>query len=182
MSSLASAQQSGAAVTLISGPTNLETPQGVSRINVTSAAEMANAVFLHQDADIIIMAAAVGDYTPERVSDQKIKKSVEPLTIKLKRTTDILAELGKTKRKNQLLIGFALETENLIENATRKLQSKNADWIILNSPTEEGAGFGPSTNKVTMIHKDGSHIPLPLMPKKQVARSILDQIGKPVTS
>ena len=177
----AAAHELGGTVTLISGPTSLTTPYGVSRINVTSAAEMTEKVFQHQDADVIVMAAAVGDYTPVTVSDQKIKKKEGHLTIELKRTTDILAELGKKKRADQMLVGFALETENLVENATRKLTSKNADWIILNSPNEEGAGFGTSTNKVTMIHKDGTRIPIPLMPKKEVARSIFDQIGKAVT-
>ena len=178
----AAAQEAGAGVTLISGPTSLETPQGVSRINVTSAAQMAEAVFARQEADIIIMAAAVGDYTPAQVANQKIKKSAESISLELERTTDILAELGKRKRANQLLIGFALETENLLDNARKKLQSKNADWIVLNSPNEEGAGFGTSTNKVTLIHKDGSQIPLPLMSKKKVAEHILHQIGNPVTS
>lgn len=178
----AAAQEQGAQVILVSGPTHLNTPTGVSRINVTSAAEMADAVFQHKEADIIIMAAAVGDYTPAKIADQKIKKQPGPLTIELKRTTDILAELGKNKQDHQVLIGFALETENLIENATKKLQSKNADWIVLNSPNDEGGGFGTSTNKVTLIHRDGSQIPLPLMQKKEVARSIIDQIAKPVTS
>ena len=178
----AAAHERGGSVTLISGPTHLTPPAGVSCIRITSAAEMADKVFKHQDADIIIMAAAVGDYTPATTSEQKIKKAEGPLTLELKRTTDILSELGKNKRADQVLVGFALETENLVANATRKLKSKNADWIILNSPNEEGAGFGTSTNKVTMIHKAGTHIPLPLMTKKEVARSIFEQIGKPVTS
>lgn len=178
----ATAHKLGGTVTLVSGPTSLAPPDGVSCINVTSAAEMAETVFQHQDSDIIIMAAAIGDYTPANASEQKIKKTDGPLTIELKRTTDILAELGKEKRADQLLIGFALETENLLENATKKLKSKNADWIILNSPNEDGAGFGTSTNKVTMIHKNGTRIPLPLMTKKEVATSIFSQMDKQTTS
>lgn len=178
----AAAQELGASVTLVSGPTHLTPPHGVSCIPVTSAAEMAEHVFQRQHADIIIMAAAVGDYTPAQVAEQKIKKASGTLSIELKRTTDILAELGKKKRADQLLVGFALETENLVSNATKKLKSKNADWIILNSPNKEGEGFGTATNKVTMIHREGSQIPLPLMSKKEVARLIFEQIGKPVTS
>lgn len=178
----AAAQDMGADVTLVSGPTQLNTPPGVARIDVTSASEMATAVFQHKEADIIIMAAAVADYTPATVAEQKIKKQSGALSIELKRTTDILSKLGKNKQDGQILIGFALETENLIENATKKLQSKNTDWIVLNSPNDEGGGFGTSTNKVTLISREGSQIPLPLMPKKDVARAIISQIAKPVTS
>ena len=173
----AEAQRRGAEVTLVSGPTHCTTPDGVTRIDVVSADDMARAVFQHKTADIIIMAAAVGDYTPVNVSPEKLKKSGDDLHLKLKRTVDILAELGKQKQPGQLLVGFALETEHFIANAQRKLTSKNLDWIVLNSPRDEGGGFGTSTNKVTLIHQSGSQEALPLMSKHDVATAIFDRIA-----
>ena len=178
----AEAQRRGARVTLVSGPTRRKTPEGVTRIDVVSSADMAKAVFEHKQADIIIMAAAVGDYTPVEVSPEKIKKSGDELTIQLKRTVDILAELGKQKKGNQFLVGFALETENFIANAQHKLTSKNLDWIVLNSPRDKGGGFGTSTNKVTLIRRDGFQDALPLMSKKEVAQAILDRIAEGFTA
>jgi len=172
----AAAQRRGARVTLVSGPTALETPDAVTRIDVVSAAEMEAAVARHADADLIIMAAAVADYTPAQTAPGKIKKSGGDLNLTLKRTTDILAGLGEQKREGQTLVGFALETDDLRDNALRKLRSKNLDWIVLNSPTEAGAGFGTSTNKVTLFAADGTERTLPLMPKREVAEAILDQV------
>lgn len=170
------AQALGASVTLISGPTNLHTHVNVNRIDVTSAAEMAEAVTQHASADLVIMAAAVADYTPATTADSKIKKQDGDLNLSLKRTTDILAGLGAHKKPGQMLVGFALETDNLRENALRKLQKKNLDWIVLNSPNVAGEGFGTSTNRVTMFSATGEEKEIPLMSKIKVARTILDTI------
>ena len=172
----AAAQQRGAQVTLVCGPTRLATPPDVQRIDVVSAADMADAVDQQADADIVIMAAAVADYTPAQKADGKIKKSDGDLSLSFKRTKDILAGLGTQKKSGQLLIGFALETNNLRENALRKLKKKNLDWIVLNSPNNAGEGFGTSTNKVTLFGANGTEKPLPLMSKQQVAEAILDEI------
>ncbi len=172
----AAARRRGGDVTLISGPTRLNTPPGVKRVDVASAAEMAEAVSQYDSADLIIMAAAVADYTPATTAPGKIKKTDGDLNIVLKRTTDILAGLGARKKEGQVLVGFALETDDLRANALRKLQKKNLDWIVLNSPTEAGAGFGTSTNKVTLFSRNGFEKTLPLMPKREVAEAILDQL------
>ncbi len=172
----AAAQRRGGDVTLVSGPTALATPPGVKRIDVVSAADMADAVSQNAGADLIIMAAAVADYTPALTATTKIKKSEGDLNIVMKRTTDILAGLGDRKREGQILVGFALETDDLRANALRKLQKKNLDWIVLNSPTEKGAGFGTSTNKVTLFSANGVEKTLPLMQKREVAEAILDQL------
>ncbi len=172
----AAAQKKGGDVILICGPTDLQTPTGVHRVDVTSAAEMAAAVEEYGDADIVIMAAAVADYTPAHTSSSKIKKTGDNLKIELRRTKDILADLGANKRPGQILVGFALETNNLKENALRKLNKKNLDWIVLNSPNDAGAGFGTSTNKVTMFGAHGDEQAFPLMPKRDVAIAILNQI------
>lgn len=167
------ARNRGAKVTLVSGKTNLDTPVGVTRINITSAAEMAEAVLsLSDEMDMIIMAAAVADYTPQTVAENKIKKKEGEFVIPLKRTTDILASLGKEKREGQLLIGFAMETEDLIANAEEKLVKKNADFIIANSINEKGAGFAVDTNSVTIISKDGQNR-LGLLSKDDTAEEIL---------
>ena len=122
------------------------------------------------------MAAAVADYTPAQTATGKIKKKEGDLTLQLKRTRDILAGLGANKKQAQILVGFALETDNLKENALRKLEKKNLDWIVLNSPNKAGEGFGTSTNKVTLFGANGQEKSLPLMTKKQVAEAILDEI------
>ena len=167
------ARNRGAKVTLVSGKTNLDTPVGVTRINITSAAEMAEAVLsLSDEMDMIIMAAAVADYTPQTVAENKIKKKEGEFMIPLKRTTDILASLGKEKKEGQLLIGFAMETEDLIANAEEKLVKKNADFIIANSINEKGAGFAVDTNSVTIISKDGQNR-LGLLSKDDTAEEIL---------
>lgn len=173
------AARRGANVTLVSGPTNLEVLQsGIKRIDVVSAAEMYDVVTEHfPDADVTIMSAAVADFTPETVAQEKIKKDQNPDGIKLKPTRDILATLGKTKKSGQLLVGFALETENALENAERKLNNKNLDLIVLNSLREKGAGFSTPTNKVTLIDKNRKRFDFGLKPKKDVAKDILDQVA-----
>ncbi|MDB5251070.1 MAG: phosphopantothenoylcysteine decarboxylase [Flaviaesturariibacter sp.] len=167
----------GAAVTLVSGPTGIERAgPGVELIRSTSASEMATACFAHDDYDIAILAAAVADYTPVHVSDQKIKKSEETLTLELRKTEDILATLGGRKGNRQVLVGFALETENEAANAVKKLQAKNADLLVLNSLRTEGAGFGGDTNQVELFYRDGRRKPFPLRSKTDVARDIIDAI------
>lgn len=172
-----SAARRGADVVLVSGPTSLETPKDVRRINVVTAAEMHQAVKEHVDADIIIMVAAVADYAAADVSTSKIKKDGSNRSLGLKPTVDILASLGASKSPGQLLVGFALETDNLVANATEKLNRKNLDWIILNNPKEEGAGFGTGTNRVTLLSKEGKVVELPKMPKDEVAEAILELVS-----
>jgi phosphopantothenoylcysteine decarboxylase/phosphopantothenate--cysteine ligase len=164
----------GADVTLITGPV-LQNTNGLQRISVTSAKEMYEAC-LAQEYDIAVMAAAVADYTPAVVSEQKIKKSGEELMIQLKRTNDILAALGRQKRPEQVLVGFALETENGRENALKKLREKGADMIVLNSLQDEGAGFGHDTNKATLYLKNGDQKALALQTKEALAKDIADTI------
>lgn len=172
------AAQRGALVTLVSGPCSLERPAFVSRINVTSAADMFNEVAKHTEhSDIIIKAAAVADYTPVTVADEKIKKKTGDLSIQLKRTADILKYLGKNKREGQFICGFSMETENLLENSRKKLIDKNADMIVANNLKMAGAGFGTGTNIVTIITKDG-YKELGRMDKEDVAICILDEIYK----
>lgn len=148
-------QQLGAEVTLVSGPTALTTPSDVSRVDVVSAQQMLEAMESNfSKADIIVMSAAVADYTPVEVADQKIKKKAEDFAISLKKTTDILASLGAKKTNTQTLVGFALETNNELENAKDKLGRKNLDFIVLNSMQDKGAGFAHNTNKITVIDRD----------------------------
>ena len=165
----------GAEVTLVTGRTNLPTPQGVVRRDVLSAEQMYNAtVEAFDSADGAIMCAAVADYTPATVSQHKIKKSDDDMSIALVRTKDIAAALGKIKG-TRLLVGFALESDAGVESAQSKLARKNLDFIVLNSLTDSGAGFGVDTNKVTFIDHNGSTT-LPLMSKKDVAERIVDKI------
>lgn len=168
----------GASVTLISGPVSLTTPENVSnRIDVVSADEMYSACLENsKDADLIIMAAAVADYKPARFHSQKIKKQEAEQQITLKPTRDILKELGKRKKPGQLIVGFALETEDELENARKKLQNKNADIIVLNSLREPGAGFSTATNKVTIVDKNGGVAVYELKPKTMVAADIADYL------
>ena len=168
----------GALVTLVSGPVDLEINHpNIELIRVKSANQMAEACFeVFPTCDIAIMAAAVADYTPENPAPQKIKKADEKFSLQLTKTTDILAELGKRKQPGQFLTGFALETENEIPNAMLKLKNKNLDLIVLNSLNDAGSGFGTSTNKVTLIFRDGEQKPLPLQSKAKVAGQIFDAI------
>lgn len=167
------ARNAGAKVTLISGKTNLPQPYGVDVINVISAADMRECVVNNfEKADVVIMSAAVADYTPIEKADHKIKKAEGDLSIALKRTQDILLTIGKKKRENQVVIGFAMETENLLENAAKKLQEKNANYIIANSIREPGAGFGVDTNIVKIISPTSVE-DLGLLSKDDTAKEIL---------
>lgn len=167
----------GADVTLISGPVSLITPPGVTRVDITSAEEMFKACQGNfKDQDIIIMSAAVADYTPEFVADQKIKKVGEQLEIRLKKTTDILSWLGNNKTEKQFLVGFALETEKEEEHAKDKLERKKLDMIVLNSLNNEGAGFKHDTNLVTLFFKDNKELKFELKSKLEVAKDILENI------
>ncbi|MFN8275662.1 MAG: bifunctional phosphopantothenoylcysteine decarboxylase/phosphopantothenate--cysteine ligase CoaBC [Flavobacteriaceae bacterium] len=167
----------GAEVVLISGPTHLKTNHSnIELIRVVSAQEMYEACHEHfSSSDVAICAAAVADYRPKNVSDQKIKKNASEFQIELEKTPDILASLGKIKG-NQFLIGFALETENEIENAQLKIQKKNLDLIVLNSLRDAGSGFGTPTNQVTFIDAENKIEPKPLQTKEQVAMDIINKI------
>ena len=172
------AARRGAKVILISGPVNLEKPVFADVISVQGAKEMYEAVMAHKDeADIIVKSAAVADYTPVTVADEKMKKKDGELSIELERTRDILKTLGETRRDGQFICGFAMETQNLIANATKKLESKNVDMIVANSLRTQGAGFGTDTNIVTLLKKDGM-LELPIMSKDEVAARILDEAAK----
>ncbi|MEO6348521.1 MAG: bifunctional phosphopantothenoylcysteine decarboxylase/phosphopantothenate--cysteine ligase CoaBC [Aquaticitalea sp.] len=171
----------GAEVTLIAGPTNETVAHHLIKvINVVSASEMYEVAHSHfNDCDIAILAAAVADYKPKFVSETKIKKKDATLTLELEKTKDILKSLGIYK-KNQFLVGFALETDQEIENAKIKLKSKNLDLIVLNSLKDDGAGFGGSTNKVTFITKEDEVIEHDLKSKADVAKDILNHILKQI--
>ena len=168
----------GAKVTLVSGPVDLTPPSYVELVNITSARDMFDEVTKRADKqDIIIKAAAVADYRPANVAADKIKKtsSDNDLTLELERTDDIIAYLGQHKKEGQILCGFSMETRDLLENSRKKLEKKNLDIIAANSLTTEGAGFGVSTNVLTLITKDGEE-PLPLMSKAEAADKLLDKI------
>jgi len=170
------AQYRGAQVTLISGPTYLQAPQGVELIPVETVIEMRDATLARaDDADVIIMAAAVADYRPYETKSHKIKKTTDELTLNLQRNPDISMELGALK-KAQILVGFAAETENEIPNAQKKLTKKNLDLIVVNNVLQEGAGFDVDTNIVTLIDKNGALEKLPLLSKFDVANVVLDKI------
>jgi phosphopantothenoylcysteine decarboxylase/phosphopantothenate--cysteine ligase len=170
----------GASVTLITGPVTLQTPRNVRRIDIQTAGEMQKAAELEfSGCDVLVMAAAVADYTPSTVFHQKLKREKQNdgiFNIGLRKNPDILKSLGSRKRANQILIGFALETENGPENAKKKLLEKNLDAIVLNNPTGEGAGFGSDTNAVTILTAGGENKQLPLLSKFEVANEILDRV------
>lgn len=172
------AARRGAKVTLVSGPVHLNTHHpNIKVIRVTTAAQMATACFeAFESADIGIMAAAVADYTVSHPEAQKIKKKETDFSLELTRTADILASLGKNKRKNQFLMGFALETDNELEHARLKMHTKNLDMIVLNSLKDSGAGFGHDTNKVSILTKNGDISTTGLMSKQQIATTIVDQM------
>lgn len=167
----------GAEVFLIAGPTHYKAKNNLIKVvDVVSAQEMYDACHLYfNEVDAAIAAAAVADYRPKFVADQKIKKNAEEFSIELEKTKDILSSLGAIK-KNQFLIGFALETENEIENAKLKIQKKNLDLIVLNSLQDKGAGFKKETNKVTFIDKDFEIEPMELKSKESVAADILNKV------
>lgn len=170
--------QKGASVTLVTGPVSLNTPQGdIKRIDVISSDQMYTACKnLAPQANAIIMAAAIADYQPQTVSKQKLKKSSKNLRIDLRPTHDILSELSKNKKPGQVIAGFALETENELDNARQKLQNKNVDMIVLNSLSEPEAGFKTDTNKVTILHRSGEVKEYDLKPKTEVATDIANYI------
>ncbi len=171
------AQRLGAEVTLVSGPTNLPDPPQLSCLRVKSAQQMYEAVHAHLDAqDIVIMSAAVGDYRPQEVAKEKIKKGGDEMVLTLVRTQDILSSVGEKKRNNQLLVGFALETENEEQNALGKLRKKKLDLIVLNSLKDKGAGFAHDTNQITLIDKNEQIERFPLKDKAQVAEDIFQKI------
>ncbi len=167
----------GAEVILVTGPTHLNVQNSaIKLIRVISAQEMYDACHeFYNSVDVAIAAAAVADYRPKNVANQKIKKNDTTFSIELEKTKDILASLGE-KKKNQYLIGFALETENEIEHAKQKIQKKNLDLIVLNSLNDEGAGFGKATNKVTFISKDFTIEPKELKSKEAVAQDIINKV------
>jgi phosphopantothenoylcysteine decarboxylase/phosphopantothenate--cysteine ligase len=168
----------GAEVTLVSGPVSIQSKnKKIKLVPVISADEMHTTCTADSASyDIVVMAAAVADYTPIVVADQKIKKKEGELTITLKKTKDVLGSLGKIKTKEQILVGFALETENEKANAQKKLEEKNADLIVLNSLKDEGAGFGHDTNKVTLFFKNGKEKQIELKSKSALAKDIVDAI------
>jgi len=170
--------QRGAEVTLISGPVSIQAKHtAIQRINVVSATQMLDAcVAQFQKMDIAIMAAAVADYTPEEAFEQKMKRKGDSINISLKPTQDIAAELGKIKKTHQLLIGFALETNDELANAQKKLVKKNLDFIVLNSLKEEGAGFQKDTNKISIIEPSGEIQVFELKSKQEVAKDIINKV------
>ncbi len=170
------AAKRGAKVFLVSGPVNLETPAGVERIDVRTAEEMHRAVVEQfAQASVAILAAAVADYRPVERRGEKIKKGVAPLAISLEPTTDILAAVARNKGE-KIVVGFAAETDHVAEHARKKLASKNADLIVANDVTAEGAGFDRDTNVVTLFSRDGRDLALPKMPKSEVAQRIMDEV------
>jgi len=175
------AERRGAEVTLISGPSSLPVPRGVKFIPISSAVEMRDAVMENLEAStVIIKAAAVADYRPVVCSNAKIKKQDGPLAISLTRNPDIISEIGK-KKGERILVGFAMESENLIENAKAKMLEKNMDLIIANDLTEEGAGFQTDTNIVKILSRNEEIEELPLMNKAEVANRILDRVKEIIT-
>lgn len=170
------AKERGADVTLVSGPTNIEKPAGVKVIDIVTARDMHSAVLEHfDDSDVIIKAAAVADYKPKEISDNKIKKSDSDLSIELTRNPDILLELGKMKN-DKILVGFAAETKDLLENAKSKIDRKNLDFIVANNITQDGAGFKGDTNIVSIIDSFGKIQKYDKMKKEEISNIILDKI------
>jgi phosphopantothenoylcysteine decarboxylase/phosphopantothenate--cysteine ligase len=166
----------GADVTLVSGPVSIAPPPFVKVVNITSASDMYEAVMSRsEEQDIIIKAAAVADYTPGTVADNKIKKKDGDMKIELERTRDILSALGENKKSGQVLCGFSMETENVLENSRAKLEKKNADVIAANSLRESGAGFGTDTNHLTLIEKENI-TDIPMMSKEEAADRLLTRL------
>lgn len=167
----------GAAVTLVT-TTSLPVPAGVQRVPVATAEEMLGAVRQHSaSADVVVMAAAVADFTPVRVADEKLKKRDGVPVVELRPTTDILAELGATKPPTQTLVGFAAETSDVVEHATAKLQAKQVDLLVANDVSAPGVGFEHDTNEVLILHADGQQHHVPLSDKRSVAGAVLDAVA-----
>ncbi|MCI8275479.1 MAG: bifunctional phosphopantothenoylcysteine decarboxylase/phosphopantothenate--cysteine ligase CoaBC [Lachnospiraceae bacterium] len=172
------AMHRGAEVTLVTGPVSLKRPEFVKVVEITTAAELYQAVTaISDEQDVIIKAAAVADYRPAAVSREKVKKTGEQMSIKLERTEDTLRALGERKREGQFLCGFSMETEHMLEHSREKLVKKNLDMIVANNVKVDGAGFGTDTNVVTILTADGEYS-LPKMSKEEVAHRILDAISK----
>lgn len=172
------AASQGAEVTLVSGPSELAPPSGVNTIRVRTAEEMYREVSSRfEQTDVVIKAAAVSDYRPKFVYEQKMKKKTGMLTIEMERTKDILIELGERK-KGQILVGFAAETENVEQAAKRKLEKKNLDFIVANDISEEGSGFRGDTNKVIIYRKDGTKRELEKMTKHEAAKRIIEEVTR----
>jgi phosphopantothenoylcysteine decarboxylase/phosphopantothenate--cysteine ligase len=170
------AARRGAKVFLVSGPVTLDTPAGVERIDVRTAEGMRRAVSERfPSSTIAIFAAAVADYRPAEAQPQKIKRLKEPMTLRLEPTPDILAEAAQAKG-DRLIVGFAAETDQVADNARKKLAAKNADLIVANDVTAEGAGFDHDTNIVTLFSRDGRDLALPKLSKSEVAQRILDEV------
>ena len=168
------ALERGCDVVLVTGPVAITPPEGVRAIHVESAAQMAEAVKREAaTCDAVVMAAAVADYRPAQTAEHKLKKMPGDMTLRLERTEDILASLGAAKRPGQLLVGFAAETDDLLRNAAEKLRRKNLDWIAAN---KVGDGFGADTDLVTLLGRNGEVVELPLAPKLEVARRMLEVI------
>jgi phosphopantothenoylcysteine decarboxylase/phosphopantothenate--cysteine ligase len=167
----------GAKVKLISGPVNIEPPKGVELIKVKTAEEMYDACLKNfNECEIAVMNAAVADYTPLQQFDKKVKREKEQMNLELKPTKDIAQKLGELKTSRQVLVGFALETDNEIENAFSKLKKKNLDFIVLNSLNDEGAGFNHDTNKVTIIDSNNNITKFELKSKKEIAVDIIEVV------
>lgn len=172
------AAKRGAEVTLVTGPVNLPVPRGVTAVPISSTQELYDAMTARcEEADVIIQAAAPADFTPARVAEQKIKKQGDgDLTLTLRQTPDVAAQVGRMKKPGQTLVGFAAETEALMENAEKKLDKKNLDMIVANDVTAPGAGFDVDTNIVTFMTRGGVEA-LPCLPKRQVADELLDRVA-----
>ena len=172
------ARDRGARVTLVSGPVTLPSVQGVEMVNIQSTLELYEEVTTRaKTADVVIQAAAPADFRPESVADKKIKKTGDDMTLHLVPNPDIAAKLGSEKREGQILVAFAAETNDMLENAQKKLVKKNADMVVANDVTMPGAGFAGSTNCVTLITREDM-VSLPLMSKREVADAILDRVMK----
>ncbi len=171
------AARRGASVTLLAGPVSLETPPRVTRVDIVTADDLLSAALANADADLVIAAAAVSDYAPADVSDQKMAKADGDLSVRLRRTPDVLAALGERKRPGQTLVGFALETHDGEAHARAKLARKHLDWIALNSAAAPGEGFGTGTNRLTLLAADGRRVDIPTASKRAVAEALLDAVA-----
>ncbi len=173
------AKRRGAEVILVTGPTALPIPRrDIEVIPVQTAGEMRKTVLSHiEGCSAVIKAAAVSDFRPKVMSQRKLKKAEASRSLELEKTEDILGEIGK-KKKDQVLVGFAAETEDLVENARKKLKEKNLDFIVVNDVTKPGAGFGVDTNQVKILYPSGEAKDLPLMSKEEVSQLILDEVVK----
>jgi phosphopantothenoylcysteine decarboxylase/phosphopantothenate--cysteine ligase len=171
-------EKRGAKVTLILGPSSVDfSENGIKLVKVQTAEEMYNAcVNIYEEMDLAIMSAAVADYTPVEKASEKIKKKEDSFTIQLTKTKDILKSLGEKKKNGQVLVGFALETQNERDYAIEKLNKKNADWIVMNSLNDAGAGFGHDTNKITLFGKNGEELSFETKTKVEVAKDIVDTL------